>query len=147
MTQTSERSDQPEPRIELRAPQPYLGIARQVTNGVPAAVDDAFPALYEWLSENGVSPAGPPFIRTLEIDGQGEPFVHVGPYRSTSARDLGDARADLVRWAGEHGIAFSRETSSGAKLPCCVEHFRIGPNETSDHATWETEFAYLIIDA
>ena len=70
MTQTSER----EPRIELRAPQPYLGIARQVTNGVPAAVDDAFPALYEWLGENGVSPAGPPFIRTLEIDGQGEPL-------------------------------------------------------------------------
>lgn len=162
------------PRIEYRAAQPYLGITRRVTHGVPAAVDQAFPALFAWLGEHGVAPAGPPFIRTREIDERGEPLeldvavpvasavegdgevradvlpagryltaLHVGPYRSQTATDLGDARAALLRHADERGLVYAR----GAELPCAVEHFRIGPVDTPDHTRWETELAYLLADA
>jgi effector-binding domain-containing protein len=63
-----------EPTIELRPAQPYLGIAGTITDGVPAFVDRAFPELYSWLSEHGIEPAGPPFIRYREIDAEGEPL-------------------------------------------------------------------------
>ena len=41
---------------------------------VPAVVDKAFPQLFAWLCQNGVEPAGPPFIRYLEVDHSGEPL-------------------------------------------------------------------------
>jgi effector-binding domain-containing protein len=106
---------------------------------VPAAIDQAFPALFAWLGERGIRPAGPPFIRTRAIDRSGEPleldvaapveadvqvdgdvradelpegdyltFLHVGPYRSETETDLGDARASLMRFADEHGIVTGR---------------------------------------
>lgn len=63
-----------EPQVEARPEQRYLAIRRQVTDGVPAAVDAAFPALFRWLGEHGVPPAGIPFIRVLEVDAAGEPL-------------------------------------------------------------------------
>ena len=62
------------PEIQQRAAQPYLAIRREVTDGVPQAVDSAFPDLFASLGERGVKPAGPPFIRLLEIDRAGEPL-------------------------------------------------------------------------
>ena len=166
-----------EPQIQERSTQPYLAIACEVTDGVPAAVDRAFPALFGWLAEHDVVPAGPPFIRTLELDPAGEPLqlevaapvanpgsgdarvhagalpagryvtlVHVGPYRSETAPDLGAARAVLLDWMATHGIAYSRATDRGSTLGCCVEHFRVGPVEEPDFTEWETEFAYLITE-
>ena len=64
----------PEPRIDERPAQPYMAIRREVTDGVPAAVDTAFPALFRWMGEQGIEPAGPPFIRFLEIDQDGAPL-------------------------------------------------------------------------
>ena len=63
-----------EPQIEQRPAQPYLGIAGRITDGVPAFVDEAFPALFRWLGEHGIKPSGPPFIRFRELDAQGEPI-------------------------------------------------------------------------
>lgn len=63
-----------DPKIELRPAQQYLGIAGEITDGVPAFVDRAFPELYEWLRDHAVEPAGPPFIRFREIDTDGEPL-------------------------------------------------------------------------
>ena len=176
MTDKTSSQEGRAPQLEQRPAQPYLAIARRVTDGVPAAVDTAFPELFGWLREHGVEPAGPPFIRYREIDAGGEPLeleagvpvaagatgagqvradvlpegryatlLHVGPYRSTTAPDLADARAALVSWAAEHGIVYSRETERGAALPCCVEHLLIGPVDEPDHSKWETEFAYLVV--
>ena len=63
-----------EPRIEVRSEQPYLAIHRHVTDGVPAAVDSAFPELFAWLGERGIAPSGPPFMRFREVDPDGEPL-------------------------------------------------------------------------
>jgi effector-binding domain-containing protein len=63
-----------EPQIQERAEQPYLAIRSEVTNGLPAVVDRSFPQLFAWIGQHGVEPAGPPFIRYLEVDQAGEPL-------------------------------------------------------------------------
>jgi effector-binding domain-containing protein len=63
-----------EPQIRQREALPYLAIRSEVTNGVPAVVDTAFPQLFAWLGQHAVEPAGPPFIRYLEVDEAGEPL-------------------------------------------------------------------------
>jgi hypothetical protein len=73
-------------------------------------------------------------------------LLHVGPYRSETANDLGDAQAALTAWAAEHGVAYSRPTEPGLALACCVEHYRIGPVDESDWTKWETELAYLVLE-
>jgi hypothetical protein len=71
-------------------------------------------------------------------------FLHVGPYRSTSMPDLGDARLELLGWAEDNEIVYARETERGRAPHCALEHYRTGPMEESDFTRWETEFAYLI---
>jgi GyrI-like small molecule binding domain len=63
-----------EPQIQQRDALPYLAIRSEVTNGIPAVVDRTFPRLFAWLGRHGVEPAGPPFIRYLEVDHNGEPL-------------------------------------------------------------------------
>ena len=52
-----------EPQVELREPQPYLGIHEPSIDTIRQFADSTFPELFGWLSEHGVAPAGPPFIR------------------------------------------------------------------------------------
>jgi hypothetical protein len=149
-----------------------------VTEGVPAAVDPAFPELFGWLGRHGVTPAGPPFIRTHEVDAAGEPLelevaapvagdvpsdervrrdalpagrylttLHVGPYRSETERDLGDARAALIEWAERQGIVYARETERGLAFRCAVDHLLVSPGTEADFTKWETELAYLIVES
>jgi effector-binding domain-containing protein len=65
----------PQPQVERRPAQPYLGIRARVTDEAELrrAVDRGFPELFGWLQENDVAPAGPPFIRFVELDGGGDP--------------------------------------------------------------------------
>jgi effector-binding domain-containing protein len=63
-----------QPQIQQRDALPYLAIRSEVTDGIPAVVDRAFPQLFAWLGERGIEPAGPPFIRYLEVDQDGEPL-------------------------------------------------------------------------
>ncbi len=63
-----------EPQIQERDEQPYLAIRSEVTDGLPAVVDHTFPQLFAWLGRHGIEPSGPPFIRYLEVDHNGEPL-------------------------------------------------------------------------
>jgi effector-binding domain-containing protein len=72
-------------------------------------------------------------------------FLHVGPYTSESARDLADARAELLAYAEENGIEYGQESEHGQSFPCAFEQYRIGPVDDSDFTKWETEFAYLVL--
>jgi len=55
------------PQIRVLAAQPAL-IERVVTDagGLPRAIDSVFPRLFEVLEEQGVAPAGAPFVRYLQ---------------------------------------------------------------------------------
>jgi GyrI-like small molecule binding domain len=160
-----------EPKIEKRPEQGYVGIRREVTDGLPAVVDQAFPQLFGRLGEQGIEPAGPPFIRYHEVDHAGEPLeievavpvageapgvlpagryvtlLHTGPYSSDDVPDLGDAQAAMREWTEREGIATSRPSERGSSLPCCVEHYRIGPPLEADWTRWETELAYLVVES
>lgn len=168
-----------EPQIRQRDEQPYLGIRSEVTKGVAAVVDSAFPQLFAWLAEHGVTPSGPPFIRYREVDNAGEPLgievgapvgggdapndggpvragvlpagryatlLHVGPYRSEEVPDLSQAQAALRSWTEANGLHVSLPSERGSSLPCCVEHYRIGPPAEKDWTKWETELAYLVVE-
>jgi effector-binding domain-containing protein len=177
MSDRTEPADPGEPRIEQLAALPYLAIRRHVTDGVPAAVDGAFPELFSWLGAGEIAPAGPPLIRVHEVDADGEPLelevavpvegdtpadervrrdslpagryvtkLHVGPYRSETEPDLGDARAAVIDWMDENGITFDRASERGRELGCAVDHLRVSPGTEPDYTKWETEIAYLILE-
>jgi effector-binding domain-containing protein len=107
--------------------------------GEPLEIEVAAPVSGE--SRGG----GPVHAGTLPA-GRYLTFLHVGPYRSEAATDLGDAQASLISWASERGVTYSRPTEHGLTLPCCVEHYRVGPYEEADWTKWETEIAYLIVE-
>lgn len=158
-----------EPKIELREAQPYLGISERLTAGVPEFADRVFPELFGWLGRNGVHPAGPPFIRFVELDPDGEPVeLEVGVPVANGAGEIatGDDRVRATalpagRWltylhVGPYrsetltDLANAREELMGwaeeqeLSCACAVEHYRIGPAEEPDFTKWETEFAYLL---
>jgi hypothetical protein len=166
-----------EPRIEDRPEQPYVAVHREVTDGIPAAVDSAFPELFGWLGAHGVAPAGPPFLRVTEVDPDGTPLelecaapvaddavatapvrrgvlpagryvtlVHVGPYRSETARDLGAAREDLEAWIAGQGIVTARPSARGSSPACAVDRLEVGPDSEPDPSRWRTALELLIVD-
>ena len=86
-----------EPRIVERAEQPYLGITCEITEGVPAAVDVAFPALFGWLGERGTAPVAAPAIRLREVDSAGEPLLlDVCAPVAAGVEGGGEVRADVL---------------------------------------------------
>jgi hypothetical protein len=64
-----------QPLVERREAQPYAGIHRTAGDEAAfrAAADAGFPELFRWLGERGIEPTGPPFIRYLVVDGEGQP--------------------------------------------------------------------------
>lgn len=85
------------PQIALREAQPYLGIRAPVTHGIRDFADSTFPELFGWLLENGVEPAGPPFLRYHEVDRAGEPLdVEAGVPAQSPAEGNGRVRADAL---------------------------------------------------
>jgi effector-binding domain-containing protein len=87
-----------EPQVSLREAEPYLGIRAPVTHGIREFADGAFPELFGWLFENGVTPAGPPFLRYYEVDRGGEPLeVEAGvPVEAAPANTNGRVRPAML---------------------------------------------------
>ena len=108
--------------------------------GEPLEIESAVPvADAEAPDEGPVRPGVLPAGRYATL-------LHVGPYTHDSVPDLTDAQAALRGWTEEHGIVCSRPSARGESLPCCVEHYRIGPPMEADWTKWETELAYLIVE-
>jgi effector-binding domain-containing protein len=148
-----------EPRVEQRTEQPYVAIRRRVTmDGIAEAVDSAFPALFGWLAERGVAPAGPPFIRYLSVGSELEIDLGVPVERAATGDErvsaqalpagrwivalhvghfdgLRDAHGALQDWARRQGIEWDEFT----------EHYLTNPREEPDSSRWETELAYIIV--
>jgi effector-binding domain-containing protein len=162
-----------EPRIEQRAAQPYAGIRMSVTgDGLDAAVDEGFPDLFGRLAQRGVAVAGPPFIRYLVIDMEGELEVELGV--PADVADVADGEGERIRpgvlpagrfvvlrhvgpydglmasnaallgWASERGIALdSWDVPGGTAWRCRAEHYLTNPASEPDPARWEVDVAFL----
>jgi effector-binding domain-containing protein len=141
------------PKFEERAALPYAGVRRTVTmDDLAATIDRDLPALFARLAQEGVEPAGPPFIRYVKVDmeraleielgvpvdgdahvrsgalpaGRYATLVHVGPYGG-----LRDAHQALQDWAEEQGFRWSER----------VETYVTDPRQEPDSSRWETEVA------
>jgi len=160
-----------DPQIQERPAQHYAGIPVTVTmDGLSSAIDSAFSELFGWLAGQGITPAGPPFIRYLVIDMPGELQVemavpvaapitasgriqsgtlpggryavlrHTGPYDGLIA-----SNAALLRWAQEQGIEFDTwDTAQGSAWRSRAEHYLTDPSQEPDPAKLETDVAFLI---
>jgi effector-binding domain-containing protein len=72
-------------------------------------------------------------------------LLHVGPYNSADAPDLGDARAALLGWAEDRGVQLaSARGDTGTTYEACVEHYLTDASREPDWSKWETELAYLV---
>jgi effector-binding domain-containing protein len=160
----------PEPQLESRPAQPYAGIRMRVTmDNLGAHLDAAFPELFGWLAQHGITPAGPPFVRFHVIDMDRELDIEVGA--PADAQPGGDGRvgsgvlpagrylvlrhtgsydgliasnAALQAWAREHGVAFDcQDTPDGSAWVGRVEHYLTDPAAEPDPANWQTDIAYL----
>ena len=163
-----------EPKIEERPEQPYAGIAGEAGDEEEfrSFVDRGFPELFASLGSRGIEPTGAPFIRYLELSGDGRPlrfelcaptskppeadgrvlpggryasYVHVGPYVHAEVDDLADARALLTAWVEREGISLeSAATPRGTAYEANIEHYRTDASREPDWSKWETELAALV---
>jgi effector-binding domain-containing protein len=67
------------PKVDQRPERPYMAIRTQVPmKGMFSVVDQLRMELSSWLQQQGVTPAGPPFLRYHVIDMSGEMDIEVG---------------------------------------------------------------------
>src|SRR5690349_20662015 len=78
-----------EPKVENRDEQPYMGIRSQVPMAeLPTVIPQSLGEIFAWLGKEGVTPAGPPFIRYHVIDMSSKLDVELGvPVASALAGD------------------------------------------------------------
>ncbi len=162
-----------EPQIVERAEQPYAGVGatmrlREIGQAFPRMMGE----LAAGLGRLGVAPAGPPFLRYVVIDMEGEiqielgievaapippddalisgilpagrygSVVHTGPYDA-----LGEANAALQTWIEREGLRSAVvETPAGDRWDCRLEIYLTDPETEQDPGRWRTEVTYLLAD-
>jgi DNA gyrase inhibitor GyrI len=155
------------PRIEQRAEQPYAGIRARVTmDELGRIVPPLWPEVFGWLAQWGVAPAGPPFLRYLVVDMEGELEVEAGVPVATPVagdgrvepgvlpagqyaalvhtglpEDLAGANAELQRWGAENGVLWEADGDTWGGR---IEWSLTDPAQEPDRGKWRTEVAYLM---
>ena len=161
-----------QPRIEHRHEQPYVGIRTQVPiRTLGSTIPNLLGELFPWLSERGVAPSGPPFIRYHVINMAAEMDVELGIPVATAlpgdgrvcpgtlpagrytalvytGRDNGIAgNAALLDWGKQQGLIWDRrQTDNGDAFGARYESFLTAPDEQPDPRKWETEVAIRVAD-
>jgi effector-binding domain-containing protein len=157
------------PTIETRTDQPYVAIPVRVRmQDLGAVVPPLASQVFEWLSERGVSPAGPPFWRYLVIDMDAELELETGVAVSNLVEGDGQiqtgvlpagryatvvhtgrpdtlvtATRDLLDWADQRGLDWDTD---GRTWGCRLEEYLSDPAEVPDMQQWETRLAFRLRD-
>jgi hypothetical protein len=120
---------------------PFIRVHEVDRAGIPFAIEAALPVADH-------APDGPHTVIADELPaGRWATLLHVGPYCRRRGPGIDDARLSLVRWTASQGLVYGHPTPRGEALVCCVDHLRVGPGVEPDHMRWQTELAYLILDA
>jgi effector-binding domain-containing protein len=161
-----------EAQLVVRPEQPYAAIRKQVSRAELATVlPPLFSEIFDWLTPQGVGPAGPPFYRYVAMNADdryevevGIPIdgaaagnenvrlgvlpagtyavhIHFGPYH-----ELRDATAALHQWARENGVEFQK-TADGKQMEVQIESYLTDPTSEPDSRKWQTEIALLTAPA
>ena len=162
-----------EPRVEYRAEQHYLGIRTKATmRDLGTVIPQTHDAVYRWLAEQGIDPAGAPFVRYHVIDMESELDVEMGVPVATPVPGDGRIRPGvlpagryaalvytgvqngvaangaLLEWGAERGLAWDTyEAEGGDGFGARYESEITDPAEEPDMAKWETEVAIRLADA
>lgn len=162
-----------EPKLEDRPAQHYVGIRtqvpmRQLKNAIPQLHREVF----AWLEQQGLTPAGPPFIRYHVIDMQAELDVEMGvPVASaipgndrispgilpggryasliyTGVRNGIKANGALLDWGAQQGLMWDKwAAEKGDAFGSRYESFLTDPKDEPNQSKWETEVAIRLADA
>jgi effector-binding domain-containing protein len=161
----------PEPILEERKAQHYVGIRSHVTmQELPTAMDQ-LGEVFRWLERKGEVPTGAPFIRYLLIDmeakleidvavpvasamiGEGRMIADVLPAgRYVTLLYTGDYRnligvtAELLAWAEKRDLRWDTWPASprGEGWRARIETYLTNPAEEPDPEKWQTELAFLL---
>src|ERR1700749_2569756 len=67
------------PKVEHRPEQAYAAIRTEgAMKDLPHILPPLFPEMFAWLAKNNIPPAGPPFVRYLSMDKDGQLQLAVG---------------------------------------------------------------------
>lgn len=161
-----------EPKVETRAAQTYVGIRSQVPMSdfgkvIPQSLDEIF----AWLSQNGITPSGAPFIRYYVINMNddmhielGVPVVNAvagsdriqagvlpaGDYASlvyTGDENGIAGNKALLDWVSEKGLTLDTyDSEHGDGFGSRVEFFLTDPDDEPNPSNWQTEVAMQLAD-
>jgi effector-binding domain-containing protein len=165
-----------EPKLDERAPQPYVGVRTQVSmEGLGAVIPQYIDEVAAWLNQQGVEPDGPPLIRyhvcppvarpDAKIDvaigwpvatvlkGDGHIIADAlpaGRYASlvfTGVENGIPGNGALVAWAEQQGIEWDHwDDPLGDAFKGRVEYLMDGPDDDPNPSNWRTEVAIKLAD-
>jgi effector-binding domain-containing protein len=162
-----------EPKLDDRKEQHYAGIRTQATLSEMGAglIPQLLGEIFAWLGQQGITPAGAPFMRfhvinmesKLDIElgvpvasalsGNGHIQAGVlpaGRYASLVYTGIGNGFAGnkaLIDWAKAKGIIWDRwDDENGDAFRSRYETYLTNPDDEPDPAKWETEVAIKLAD-
>ncbi len=165
--------DLAQPTIEVRAEQPYVAIGERVTmTTMVPTLPDASAVVDDWLRDQSIDAAGPPFWRYLVIDMERGLVVEVGSPTESVVDSAGtgritsgvlpagryatvihtghpdslvDATAALLNWAASQGERFDMVTTDdGEHWAARIEWYLTDPAEERDMTKWRTQLAFKL---
>lgn len=160
------------PKVEHRTEQAYAAIlTKAVMKDLPSVLPPLFPEMFAWLTKNNIPPAGPPFVRYLSMDKDGQlqlavgiPVQHAvtdddrvtggsfpaGTYASLihtgSYSHLYEAHQALEIWLDKNGYKDYRLPTEqhGMQFGSRTEYYPTDPTVETNPDKWETEIAFLL---
>ncbi len=159
-----------EPHIDERAEQLTMGIRIQVPMlGMSKEVTRLFKEITAWAKQEGITPAGPPFLRYHVIDMAGTMDIEAGIPVAAAVQGNGRVRAGLlpagryasliytgsgvdgnkalVEWAKANGIAWDRwEDEKGDAFRSRFETYLTDPRLEPRKTKWLVEVAIKLAE-
>jgi DNA gyrase inhibitor GyrI len=159
------------PQIDERPEQQYLGIRTQTPfKGMFTVIDkQLFKELRAWMKQEGIEPAGVPFLRYHVIDMEGEMDIEAGIPVATALAGSGrvchgvlpggryatliyighgyTGNGALTRWGIENGLAFDQwDAPKGTAFRSRYERYLTDPKIQPLKSKWEVEVAIKLAD-
>jgi effector-binding domain-containing protein len=159
-----------EPKIDTRPDQAYLGIRTIAPfKGMFKVVEQISKEMNTWVKEQGIQPAGPPFLRYHVIDMRGKMDISYGIPVSAAISGNGKVNVDvlvagryaslifsgggiagnkaLIEWVHGNGLEFDRwDTEQGDSFRCRYERFLTDPKIEPRKSRWQIEVAIKLAD-
>ncbi|HSB00021.1 MAG TPA: GyrI-like domain-containing protein [Anaerolineales bacterium] len=158
------------PKIDTRPEQVYMGIRTIAPfKGMSKVVDRISKDLNTWVNEQGIEPAGPPFLRFHVIDMRGTMDITFGVPVRKALPDDGQVKAAvipagryasliysgggisanraLIEWVRAQGLDFDRwDTEQGDNFRSRYETYLTDPKIEPRKSKWKIEVAIKLAD-